>query len=132
MFTIAAFQFSTDLVFPLQDDSDFEERILRHFAALTSRARSINRRIRQTSSGVGPAQVLPSAPVAVGSIMHQTSDSSEESRAPVNEFFGCGLPPSGMSSSPIGPPTSLSVFPSISNVAHTTAASGDGSVKLRY
>nr|GMC66592.1 E3 ubiquitin-protein ligase RHF1A-like [Ipomoea batatas]GMD95118.1 E3 ubiquitin-protein ligase RHF1A-like [Ipomoea batatas] len=116
------------------DDSDFEERILRQFAALTSRARSINRRIRQTSSGVGPAQVLPSAPVAAGSIMHQISDSSEDSseehQSPVNEFFGSGLPPSGISSSTVGPPSSLSVFPSISNVSPTIAACGDGSVKL--
>ncbi|XP_019180652.1 PREDICTED: E3 ubiquitin-protein ligase RHF1A-like isoform X2 [Ipomoea nil] len=113
-----------------EEDSEFEERILRQFAALTSRARSINRRIRQTSSGVGPAQVLPSAPVAAGSIMHQISDSSEESQSPVNEIFGSGLPPSGISSSTVGPPSSLSVFPSISNVSPTTAACGDSSVKL--
>ncbi|KAK4425708.1 E3 ubiquitin-protein ligase RHF1A [Sesamum alatum] len=48
---------------PAADESDFEPRIMRHFATIASRARSISsRRTRQTSPPVGPSQILPSVP----------------------------------------------------------------------
>ncbi|XP_057489137.1 E3 ubiquitin-protein ligase RHF1A-like [Actinidia eriantha] len=40
------------------DDSDFEDRIMRHFAAAARRARYANRRGRQRSSGIGPSELL--------------------------------------------------------------------------
>ncbi|CAH9085832.1 unnamed protein product [Cuscuta epithymum] len=105
------------------DGSDFEERIMRRFAALTSRARSINRMIRMTSSGV----VLPSAPTEAGSDLHHITDYPEESQGRVHEFLGSGLPPSRTTSSSIGQTTSLSTFPFLSNVAPAPAAGGDDS-----
>ncbi|XP_015573543.1 E3 ubiquitin-protein ligase RHF1A [Ricinus communis] len=40
------------------DDSDFDERIMQHLAAVASRARYICRRERQRSSGQGPSRAL--------------------------------------------------------------------------
>lgn len=106
------------------DVSDLEERIIRRFAALTSRARSINRRIRHTSS------ILSSVPTEAGSIPHQMSDSSEESRGRTYEFLRSGMPPSRISSSTIDASRSFSILSPISNVATATPASGVDSIKL--
>ncbi|KAK9287665.1 hypothetical protein L1049_016102 [Liquidambar formosana] len=47
-----------DLDASYSDDSDFDERIMQHLAAVASRARYVRRRERQRSSGLSPSQVL--------------------------------------------------------------------------
>ncbi|OIT40179.1 PREDICTED: E3 ubiquitin-protein ligase RHF1A-like isoform X1 [Nicotiana attenuata] len=88
---------------PQQNDSDFEERIMRHFAAATSRVRLVNRRRRQASSGIGPTQVVPSVPVGVRSNQTQNSESTVQPRG--FGFTGDGSAASATSSS-IGPASS--------------------------
>ncbi|KAK4379876.1 hypothetical protein RND71_001738 [Anisodus tanguticus] len=88
---------------PQQNDSDFEERIMRHFAAATSRVRLVNRRRRQASSGIGPTQVVPSVPVGVSSNQTQNNESTVQ-------FQGFGFSGDGsaasVTSSSIGPASS--------------------------
>ncbi|KAK4405696.1 E3 ubiquitin-protein ligase RHF1A [Sesamum angolense] len=61
---------------PAMEESDFEQRIMRHFATIASRARSIsNRRRRQTTPPVGPSQILPSVPTV--NVTEVNSSSSE-------------------------------------------------------
>lgn len=88
-----------------QNDSDLEERIMRHFAAATSRVRLVNRRRRQASSGFGSTQVVPSVPVGVGSNQTQNNES------PV-QFQGFGFSGDGSAASA----TSSSIGPASSSV----------------
>ncbi|XAR57228.1 hypothetical protein NMG60_11025289 [Bertholletia excelsa] len=61
------------------DDSDFDERIMRHFAAAARRARYLNRRGRQRSSGTGSSQPIFSLPTGDPSdVLHMHSASAEE------------------------------------------------------
>ncbi|XP_015089599.1 E3 ubiquitin-protein ligase RHF1A-like [Solanum pennellii] len=80
-----------------QNDSDFEERIMRHFAAATSRVRLVNRRRRQASSGIGPTQVVPSVPVGVSSNQTQNNESTVQFQG--FGYFGDGSAASATSSS---------------------------------
>ncbi|TMW90520.1 hypothetical protein EJD97_015590, partial [Solanum chilense] len=80
-----------------QNDSDFEERIMRHFAAATSRVRLVNRRRRQASSGIGPTQVVPSVPVGVSSNQTQNNDTTVQFQG--FGYFGDGSAASATSSS---------------------------------
>ncbi|KAH0725901.1 hypothetical protein KY284_001766 [Solanum tuberosum] len=100
-----------------QNDSDFEERIMRHFAAATSRVRLVNRRRRQASSGIGPTQVVPSVPVGVGSNQTQNNESTVQFQG--FGFFGDGSAASA---------TSSSIRPASSSVP----AHGSDPSKLRY
>lgn len=86
-----------------QNDSDFEERIMRHFAAATSRVRLVNRRRRQGSPGIGPTQVVPSVPVGV--ISNQTQNNESTVQFQGFGFSGNGSAASASSSS-IGPASS--------------------------
>ncbi|XP_073302876.1 E3 ubiquitin-protein ligase RHF1A-like [Primulina huaijiensis] len=47
---------------PQEDDLAFEQRIMRHFTAVASRARNISRR-RQTIPDIGHSQILPSVSI---------------------------------------------------------------------
>ncbi|KAL0414574.1 UNVERIFIED_CONTAM: E3 ubiquitin-protein ligase RHF1A [Sesamum radiatum] len=61
---------------PAVEESDFEQRIMRHFATIASRARSISsRRRRQPTSPVGPSQIHPSGPTM--NVTEVNSSSSE-------------------------------------------------------
>lgn len=86
-----------------QNDSDFEERILRHFAAATSRVRLVNRRRRQAPPGFGPTQVVPSVPVGVSS--NQTQNNESAVQFPGLGFSGDSSSASAISSA-IGPASS--------------------------
>ncbi|CAN4113443.1 unnamed protein product [Withania somnifera] len=88
-----------------QNDSDFEERIMRHFAAATNRVRLVNRRRRQVSSGIGPTQVVPSVPAGVSSNQTQNIESTVQ-------FQGIGFSGNGSASSA----TSSSIGPASSSV----------------
>ncbi|PHU30629.1 hypothetical protein BC332_02722 [Capsicum chinense] len=88
---------------PQQNDSDFEERIMRHLAAATNRVRLVNRRRRQASSEIGPTQVVPSVPVGVSSNQTQNNESTVQFQG--FGFFGDGSAASATSSS-IGPASS--------------------------
>ncbi|XP_073049040.1 E3 ubiquitin-protein ligase RHF1A-like [Primulina eburnea] len=48
---------------PQEDDLAFEQRIMRHFTAVASRARNISRRRRQTIPDMGHSQILPSVSI---------------------------------------------------------------------
>lgn len=86
-----------------QNDSDFEERIMRHFATATSRVRLVNRRRRQASSGIGPMQVVPSVPAGVSPNLTQNNESTVQFQG--FGFSGDGSAASATSSS-IGPASS--------------------------
>ncbi|XP_011090769.1 E3 ubiquitin-protein ligase RHF1A isoform X1 [Sesamum indicum] len=61
---------------PAVEESDFEQRIMRHFATIASRARSISsRQRRQTTPPVGPSQIHPSVPIM--NVTEVNSSSSE-------------------------------------------------------
>ncbi|XP_059311863.1 E3 ubiquitin-protein ligase RHF1A-like isoform X1 [Lycium ferocissimum] len=98
-----------------QNDSDFEERIMRHFAAATSRVRLVNRRRRQASSGIGPTQVVPSVPAGVSSDQTQNNESTAQ-------FQGFGFSGDGSAASA----TSSSIGPASSSVP----SHGSGPFKL--
>uniref|UniRef100_A0A2N9HMB3 RING-type domain-containing protein n=1 Tax=Fagus sylvatica TaxID=28930 RepID=A0A2N9HMB3_FAGSY len=58
------------------DDSDFDEHIMQHLAAASSRAHYLRRRERQRSSGLGPSEVLIFT--SSSSTSRQTNETSPE------------------------------------------------------
>ncbi|GMP56512.1 hypothetical protein CsSME_00020965 [Camellia sinensis var. sinensis] len=71
------------------DDSDFNERIMRHFAAAARRARYVERRERPRSSGIGPPLVLLSVPTGdlpLPDVQHLRTTSPEERQTSSYEF----------------------------------------------
>ncbi|PIN16522.1 hypothetical protein CDL12_10821 [Handroanthus impetiginosus] len=67
----------------LDDGSDFEQKIIRHFATIVTRARNISIRRRQTTPEIGPSQVLPSVPVTNTSHGTQVDSSSESFKSKI-------------------------------------------------
>lgn len=49
----------------VDNESDDEQPLMRHVAAIASRARNITRRRRETIPAYGPSQILPSVPINV-------------------------------------------------------------------
>ncbi|XP_028114488.1 E3 ubiquitin-protein ligase RHF1A-like isoform X1 [Camellia sinensis] len=71
------------------DDSDFDERIMRHFAAAARRAHYVERRGRPRSSGIGPPLVLLSVPTGdlpLPDVQHLRTTSPEERQTSSYEF----------------------------------------------
>ncbi|CAL5392998.1 unnamed protein product [Camellia sinensis] len=71
------------------DDSDFDEHIMRHFAAAARRARYVERRGRPRSSGIGPPLVLLSVPTGdlpLPDVQHLRTTSPEEHQTSSYEF----------------------------------------------
>ncbi|CAL5337730.1 unnamed protein product [Camellia sinensis] len=71
------------------DDSDFDERIMRHFAVAARRARYVERRGRPRSSGIGPPLVLLSVPTGdlpLPDVQHLRTTSPEEHQTSSYEF----------------------------------------------
>ncbi|KAL6970384.1 RING-type E3 ubiquitin transferase [Sarracenia purpurea var. burkii] len=70
------------------DDSDFDELIMRHFAA-ASRARYVNSRGRQRFSGIGPSQAIFSVPTGdqpLHDVQHMHTTSPEARQSSSHEF----------------------------------------------
>uniref|UniRef100_A0A5B7A4M0 RING-type E3 ubiquitin transferase n=1 Tax=Davidia involucrata TaxID=16924 RepID=A0A5B7A4M0_DAVIN len=116
------------------DDSDFDEHIMRRFAASASRTRYVNKRGRQRSSGIGPSQVLFPVPSAdLPDVQQMYTTSPEEC-----QISGYGLvegdSPASSTSTTINyqrqRPSSV-VPPSIVNVVSNNVGDRDGSVKPR-
>lgn len=96
---------SESLIFqgvPSMDESDFEERILRHFAAAKSLTDLVNRRRRQSPPEMGPSQVSSRGSVGNASSMPEIHDYSEENKS---SSYGVevGLPASVPPASSIKP-----------------------------
>ncbi|KAI3459359.1 hypothetical protein Pfo_016022 [Paulownia fortunei] len=69
---------------PQADDSDFEQRVMRQFAAVFSKAHSISRRRRQMTPAVGPSQILSSVPATNMPNVTQINSSTEEHQNPAS------------------------------------------------
>uniref|UniRef100_A0A5B7A7Q5 RING-type E3 ubiquitin transferase n=1 Tax=Davidia involucrata TaxID=16924 RepID=A0A5B7A7Q5_DAVIN len=113
------------------DDSDFDEHIMRHFAAAASRARYVNKRGRQRSSGIGPSQVIFPVPSAdLPDIQKMYTMSPEEHRS---SGFGLveGDSPTSSTSSADNDETPSSVVPSVVNVVPNNVGDRDGPFKPR-
>ncbi|XP_028119354.1 E3 ubiquitin-protein ligase RHF1A-like [Camellia sinensis] len=71
------------------DDSDFDERIMRHFTVAARRARYVERRGRPRSSGIGPPLVLLSVPteyLPLPDVQRLRTTSPEEHQTSSYEF----------------------------------------------
>ncbi|GFY85068.1 RING-H2 group F1A [Actinidia rufa] len=78
------------------DESDFEDRIMRHFAAAARRARYANRRGRQRSSGIGPSELLLPVPSEDLPDVPHMHTSPEERLSSRYEFFNSDSQDFGM------------------------------------
>ncbi|KAF5950920.1 hypothetical protein HYC85_012913 [Camellia sinensis] len=108
------------------DDSDFDERIMRHFAAAARRARYVERRGRPRSSGIGPPLVLLSVPTGdlpPPDVQHMRTTSPEERQTSSYEFSEGDSPTFS---------TLRSVVPEVVNVEPNSVGNGDCCNKPRY
>ncbi|PSR92718.1 E3 ubiquitin-protein like [Actinidia chinensis var. chinensis] len=110
------------------DDSDFEERIMRHFAAAARRARYANRRGRPRSSGVGPSELLLTVPSEDLSDVQRMHTSPEERLSSRNEFFSSDSPDFGMLTT-INAQRQTSVVRDDINRRPNSGDDGDGFIK---
>ncbi|KAF5951010.1 hypothetical protein HYC85_013003 [Camellia sinensis] len=101
------------------DDSDFDERIMRHFAAAARRARYVERRGRPRSSGIGPPLVLLSVPTGdlpPPDVQHMRTTSPEERQTSSYEFSEGDSPTFS---------TQRSVVPEVVNVEPKSVGNGE-------
>lgn len=104
------------------DESEFEERIMRDFAAAAHRARHIGRRGRHRSFAVAPSQVL-------SDVQHIPTTSSEEPRSS-NYEFSEGDSPTFSTPTIIRAQTPSSVVPNIVHTGPSSASNRHGFFKL--
>ncbi|XP_061347901.1 E3 ubiquitin-protein ligase RHF1A-like isoform X2 [Gastrolobium bilobum] len=98
------------------DDSDFDEQIMQHLVAAASRARFVQRRERQRSSGAGPSEVL---------VFESSAHVSTVQRTLTTSPSGGSSPTSGIPSAvDIQPPTSA-FSPIVDEVARNTSPESD-------
>lgn len=102
------------------DESDFEERIMRDFAAAAYRARYIGRRGRHRSAGIAPSQVL-------SDVQHMPTTSAEEPRSSNYEFSEGDSTFSTPAT--IRAETPSFVVPDIVNTEPSSASNRDGYIK---
>ncbi|KAA8527565.1 hypothetical protein F0562_034720 [Nyssa sinensis] len=116
---------------PYMDDCDFDECIMRRFAASASRARYLNRRGRQRSSGTGPSQLLfPGHSADLPDVQQIYTTPPEECQSSGFGLVEGDLPPSSTSTTR-NDQRPLSMVQSIANVVSNKVGDRDGPVKPR-
>ncbi|KAI3469535.1 hypothetical protein Pfo_026198 [Paulownia fortunei] len=102
------------------DETDFEHRIVRQFAAIAGRARNISRRRRQMIPAVGPSQILPSVPVTNLSNVTQVNSSSPDHQNLASCFSNINSAASVRAPTVTQPASSI-MFPSFASAPSHTA-----------
>ncbi|KAK1380104.1 E3 ubiquitin-protein ligase RHF1A [Heracleum sosnowskyi] len=101
---------------PYVDASEFDEHVIRNFAAAASRLRHVNRRRRQRSAGIGPSQVHLSSPEDFQYFGSEPSQVNSEVYIPSAFFID---------------PTPPNMSPSAGNVVSHTIGTRDTTVEAR-